>query len=98
MGDSIKYKTIVKYNEYLNKDDNTHTGNGEGGSSEGGNTTVDPPKDDTTVEKPKVVLSEVKAKGVSYNYNAIKLTWNKVNNAEGYYIYRYDAKVKIINL
>ncbi|WP_329384157.1 hypothetical protein [Anaerofustis butyriciformans] len=53
MGDSIKYKTIVKYNEYLNKDDNTNTGNGEGGSSEGGNTTVDPPKDDTTVEKPK---------------------------------------------
>lgn len=53
LGDSIKYKTLVKYNEYLNKDDNTNTGNGEGGSSEGGNTTVDPPKDDTTVEKPK---------------------------------------------
>ena len=57
LGDSVKYKTLVKYNEYLNKDDNTNTGNGEGGSSEGGNTTVDPPKDDTTVEKPKVVLS-----------------------------------------
>ena len=98
LGDSVKYKTLVKYNKYFNKDDNTNSGNGEGGSSEGGNTTVDPPKDDTTIEKPKVVLSDVKAKGVSYNYNAVKLTWNKVSNANGYYIYRYDAKTKSYKL
>lgn len=33
-------------------------------------------------------------KAASISSNAVKLTWNKVTNADGYIVYRYDTKAK----
>ena len=43
-------------------------------------------------------LSKPNLKAYSVNYNKVKLSWNKVNKASGYEVYRYNSKSKKYSL
>lgn len=78
VGDNVKYQVILKSKDAVT-------------ISEEEQKPVKPPiEDDKPVVKPpaKISLSAVKSKAVSYNYNAIKVSWGKIKNASGYYVYR----------
>ena len=78
VGDNVKYQVILKSKDAVT-------------ISEEEQKPVKPPKkDDKPVVKPpaKISLSAVKSKAVSYNYNAVKVSWGKIKNASGYYVYR----------
>lgn len=47
------------------------------------------------VDRSNIDIANVSGfKAASVSSNAVKLTWNKVTNADGYIIYRYDTKAK----
>ncbi|EDS73584.1 M6 family metalloprotease domain protein [Anaerofustis stercorihominis DSM 17244] len=78
VGDNVKYQVILKSKDAVT-------------ISEEEQKPVKPPiEDDKPVVRPpvKISLSAVKSKSVSYNYNAVKVSWGKVKNASGYYVYR----------
>lgn len=108
VSDDVKYKTLVKFRDYssdlvddsddgvMGPDEEKPPVDEEKPPIEDDNEDEDNTQDE--VEKPQIVLSKVTAKGVSYSYNSIKLTWNSVKNANGYYIYRYDSNTKTYKL
>ena len=51
-------------------------------------------KDGIKAESTVNVIGTAKAKAKGNSYNSIKLTWNKVANADGYTVYKYNSKSK----